>query len=215
MLEWFLKYSDTIVPVFSIVAMARLKKLHRQEWLLLVYSVVCIIIFGYSNYLADRVLNNMYLYHFFSLFEFLIIILYAAPLFNSKKAKIFLPAITILYFLYWVVNIWMWEPLTVFNSNSASIACLLILIVCGMYFLSLSSKKELLYFQKLPQFWVMTAFVFYCACSIPIILSYKYPEMFYDFNTDSAWKIQIVANCIKFVLLSYAVLCSYKYRVGL
>jgi len=214
MLEWFLKYSDTIVPVFSIVAIARLKKLHRQEWLLLVYSIACIVIFGYSNYLADRVLNNMYLYHFFSIFEFLIIILYAAPLFNTRKVKVFLSVITVLYFLYWVINIWVWEPLTVFNSNSASIACLLILVVCGMYFLSLSSKKELLYFQKLPQFWVMTAFVLYCACSIPIILSYKYPDVFYDFNTDSAWKIQIVANCIKFVLLSYAVLCSYKYRVG-
>jgi len=208
-------YSDTFMPLICFLILVGVKQLHRQEKLLLVYFVGCVILFGVSNLMADRGRNNMFLYHLFSLFEILIVLFYAIYLFNDKRVHVFLRTAMVVYIIYWVVNIWLWEPLDQFNSNSASIACLVILIVCGLFFLSLSAKKELLYFQKLPQFWVGTAFLFYCASSIPVLLAYKYRDLiFYDFNISTAWRIQVVANCIKFVLLSYASLCSYKYQGG-
>jgi len=139
---------------------------------------------------------------------------YALFLFASRKLRRFLLGVAIFYFIYWNVNIGLWESLLEFNSNSASIACLLIIIVCGLYFLSLNDKKELLYFQKLPSFWIMSGFLFYCACSIPVVLAYKYKEIFYDLNINDAWKIQVLGNCVKFVAISYAALCSYKYQGG-
>ena len=214
MLEWFWDYSDTFVPLLAILSLLALRKKSRQDHVLLAYSLFCVFLFGFSNYLADRGRNNMVLYHIFSLAEFLVVMRYAWYLFSSRTKK-YLIVTSLLYAVYWTANISMWEPPDQFNSNSASIACLLILIVFGLYFLSLSGKEELLYFQKLPQFWVATGFLFYGACSIPVVLAYKYKEIFYDLDINTAWKIQVVANCIKFVLISYASLCSYKYRVGL
>lgn len=203
------------MPLISLlILLLKLQKLRWQEWVLLGYFIGCVIIFGLTNYLADRHRNNLSLYHSFSLFEIIMVFLYARSFFAGKKVHTLLLATVILYCIYWVVNIWVWEPLTQFNSNSASISCLLIFIVCGMFFLSLSARKELLYFQKLPQFWVATAFLIYCAWSIPIIVSYKYKGLFYDLDGITAWHIQVGANCIKFVLLSYASICSYKYQVG-
>jgi hypothetical protein len=213
MFEWFWQYSDTGMPVFAIILLSLIKKRNGPEWLLLVYSLFCVFLFGFSNYLADQGRNNMYLYHIFSLVEFFLLMAYAWFLFSGRTQK-FLIVATLFYFIYWLVNIGLWERLDQFNSNSASIACLIIIVVCGLYFLSLSGKNELLYFQKLPQFWVVTGFLFYCACSIPVVLAYKYKEIFYDLNINTAWKIQVVANCIKFVLISYAALCSYKYQDG-
>ncbi|MGZ3837012.1 MAG: hypothetical protein ACXVMS_14285 [Flavisolibacter sp.] len=215
MLELFWQYSDTAMPLLSMLTLIRIKKFQQQELFLLGYFVGCSIIFGISNFMADRGINNMVVYHCFSLFEILIVFQYARSFFRSRKIHRLLMIILAVYSLYWLVNIWVWEPLTVFNSNSASISCLLIFIVCGSFFLSLSARKELLYFQKLPQFWVATAFLIYCAWSIPIIVSYKYKEIFYDLDLVTAWHIQVGANCIKFALLSYASLCSYKYQDGL
>lgn len=214
MLERFLEYSDTLVPLLSLVAFIKPHKLRKQEKLLLLYASLSLVIFGVSNYMADRNINNMFLYHGFSLFELLVVLYYASFFFVNKKVKSFLFIIGIAYIIYWFVNMFMWEPLKEFNSNSAGIAHLIIIIVCGLYFLSLSDKEELLYFQKLPQFWVMTGFLFYCTCSIPIMLSYKYQEIFYDLNQNTAWKIQVVANFIKFAAISYAAICSYKYQDG-
>jgi hypothetical protein len=214
MLEWFWDYSDTFVPLLAILSLLALRKKSRQDHVLLAYSLFCVFLFGFSNYLADRGRNNMVLYHIFSLAEFMVVMRYAWYLFSGRTRK-YLLVMSLLYAVYWAANISMWEPHDQFNSNSASIACLLILIVFGLYFLSLSGKEELLYFQKLPQFWVATGFLFYGACSIPVVLAYKYKEIFYDLDINTAWKIQVVANCIKFVLISYASLCSYKYRVGL
>jgi len=214
MLEWFWDYSDTVIPLLSIVSFVVFKRWHRQDWSLIVYSIACVFLFGFSNYLADRGINNMYLYHIFSLFEFIVVMFYALFLFASRKLRRFLLGVAIFYFIYWNVNIGLWESLLEFNSNSASIACLLIIIVCGLYFLSLNDKKELLYFQKLPSFWIMSGFLFYCACSIPVVLAYKYKEIFYDLNINDAWKIQVLGNCVKFVAISYAALCSYKYQGG-
>ncbi len=214
MLEFFWSYSDTVMPLIPIAGLVRVKHLHRQDRLLLGYYIFCFALFATTNYMADRRINNMFLYHIFSLVELMLVFRYAAHLFNSTRVHSVLSATLILYAIYWVINIWVWEPLTQFNSNSASIANLLILIVCGLFFLSLSAKKELLYFQRLPQFWVGTAFLFYCACSIPVLLAYKYWDIFYDFDISDAWHIQVVANFIKFVLLSYASLCSYRYQGG-
>src|SRR5215203_3513061 len=214
MYEWFWDYSDTLIPVLSILAYLSVKKLHMQEWLLLVYSFVCFFIFGLSNYLADRSINNMFLYHVFSLFELLTVMFYSFSLFSSNRIRSVLTTAIIFYLTYWCLNIGLWEPLADFNSNSASIALLLIIVVCGLFFLSLNDKKELLYFQKLPQFWVMSGFLFYCACSIPVVLAYKYKEIFYDLDINTAWKVQVVANFTKFLFLSYAALCCYKYQGG-
>jgi hypothetical protein len=215
MLERFWDYSDTIAPALSILCFLPVKKLQKQDCLLIIFLIVCFLIFGFSNYLADWGTNNMFLYHFFSLFEISIVLLYGVMLFHNRKVRLFLIIALMLYFIYWRLNIWLWEPIREFNSNSAGIACLLIMVTCFLFFLSLSDKDELLYFQKLPQFWVMAGFLFYSACSIPVVMSYKYKEIFYDININSAWKIQVVANIIKFLCLSFGALCSYRYRDGL
>src|SRR5215211_1720351 len=114
MYEWFWDYSDTIIPVLSIAAYLSLKKLHLQDWLLLVYSFVCFFIFGLSNYLADRVINNMFLYHVFSLFEFVTVMFYSYSLFSSTRIRSVLTTAIILYLIYWCLNIGLWEPLSDF-----------------------------------------------------------------------------------------------------
>src|SRR5215216_5601605 len=111
MFQWFWDYSDAGIPVLSIAAYLSLKKLHRQEWLLLVYSFVCVLTFALSNYLADRFINNMFLYHVFSLFEFLTVMFYSFSLFSSTRIRSFLTTATVFYVVYWCLNIGLWEPL--------------------------------------------------------------------------------------------------------
>jgi hypothetical protein len=108
----------------------------------------------------------------------------------------------------------LWEPLDKFNSNSASLAAAVISAFCFYYFLSLVKRDEVLHFQKLSSFWIVSGLLFYCIASILVIGSYKYKEWFTDINTHITWKIQQVANIIKFVFISIGIICSRQTSQG-
>lgn len=211
MYNFLRNYSDAVVPILCLVFYSVIPHRTKKDWLIFIYASASFIVFGFSDYLADRGINNMPLYHSFSLLEFTLFIFYSFSLFESKKTHAVLLSMSIFYLVYWIINISVWESAKIFNSNSAGIAYLFIMIICGLYFLSLSNRTELLYFQKLPQFWVMTGFLFYCTCSLPVVLSYKY-WIFKEIDVHITWTVQIIANIIKFLFLSYGAVCSYKYQ---
>src|SRR4030095_11191320 len=171
MKDWVLRNSDTYLPLLtSIVYVLNWRKIAKYELILFFYLVINIIIFGISNFLADRAINNLFLYHFYSLLD-LIIVTYYLTVVLLKRIKLFY-LISICYTCFWGLNIIMWESLTSFNSNAASLANLIILILSMYYLLELSKSEDILNFQKLPAFWFASAFLVSCAISILSLMAY-------------------------------------------
>src|SRR6266536_255191 len=123
--------------------------------------------------------------------------------------------VILLYSVFWICNIIFLEPLNSFNTTSAGITNLVILFLCMYYLLNLSKEEEILYFQKLPSFWIVSAFLIYSALSLLIFISYAY---FINSNMNKEgsqiWAIISIATIIKFVLISVGLLC-YKRRPSL
>ena len=208
MLEWIFGDSDTYMPLVTLIIFLTLwKKAGKQETILFAYLIVNIVVFGVSNILASRGIHNLFIYHFYSLFELVIITLYITKIIFKKIPLIFY-IITIAYTFFWIINILLWEPLSLFNSNSAGLANFIILLLCMYYMLDLSKGEDILYFQRLPGFWIVSAFLISCAISILGLVAYKY---FQQNNLVESgirvWIIESIATIIKFILLIIGLLC--------
>jgi hypothetical protein len=206
--ELFWRYSDTVVPFLVLLVVWPRYRQMPGGGLLLFYLIAATLFAGYSNYLADQGINNMYLYHTFSLLEAVLLLLLL-----NRYAKMDRRALTLtlsFYALFWVVNVWLWEPLTMFNSNSATVFGLLTAFFCLRYFLMLVKNDEILYFQRLPSFWVVSGLLFYCIVAILALSSYKYHDWFSEWDLQVNWRIQLVANIIKYILILIGVLCSRR-----
>jgi hypothetical protein len=124
--------------------------------------------------------------------------------------------ITIGYFLLWVANILFLESIEDMNANSAVLEYTILLLLCMTYFLQLAKRDEILYFQKLPTFWIVSGFLVYCALSLLIQMSYKYFVAHGVVEeAKRVWPVMFVAIIAKFVLISVGLLCykrSYSSR---
>ena len=123
MLEAFWKYSDTLLPLLALLVLLPSKSIEGKG-LLVAYFALTILILGYSNWLADRQLYNTHVYHAHSLMEAFLLV----PLLNqyAKPNKWLLAFVLVLYTALWSINILLWEPLSEFNSNSATLLSFII-----------------------------------------------------------------------------------------
>jgi len=207
----FIDCADSICPFITLLFLLPIyKKVEQYQKILLCYLIISIIVMGIGDYMAAYVVNNLFLYHGYSLFEVCIFMPYLY-LQTNKKIK---PAIIIgcTYTVFWVINIIFWEPLSTFNSNSAAIASILISAASLKYLLALTSKDEIMYFQKLPGFWIVSGLLFYNIVSLLVVASYKYDQYFRQFGwqMSEAWQLQIFANIVKYILTIIGILCYYR-----
>ena len=208
MTELFWRYGDTVAPLLVLLVLIPRYRQVPGSSLLAPYLLCATLFAAYSNYLADRGINNMYLYHIFSLLEaaFMLLLLNRYTKMDRRVLWITLS----FYVLFWVVNVTFWELTTEFNSNSATVFNLLTAFFCFRYFLSLIKTNEILYFQRLPSFWVVSGLLFYCIVAILALSSYKYKDWFTVWDLQLNWRFQLVASIIKYILITIGVLCSKR-----
>src|SRR4029078_3709034 len=81
--------SDTLMPVVSL-ATGIINKTYKETRNLpiLFFLAFAVIIFAISNYLADRGINNLFLYNFFGFFETLFVFVYLFSKLKIRSLKI-------------------------------------------------------------------------------------------------------------------------------
>ncbi|HEY1112642.1 MAG TPA: hypothetical protein VGE66_03745 [Chitinophagaceae bacterium] len=206
--ELFWRYSDTVAPLLVLLVILPRYRQVPGGGLLVLYLLASTLFAGYSNYLADQTINNMFLYHLFSLLEATCLLLLLNQYSKVDRRALWLTLS--FYALFWVVNIMLWEPLTLFNSNSATVLNLITAFFCFRYFLTLVNTDEILRFQRLPSFWIVSGLLFYCIVAILALSSYKYKDWFSESDLQISWRIQLVAQLIKYILITIGVLCSKR-----
>lgn len=208
MMDLFWRYSDTVVPFLALLVLLPRYRQVPGGGLLVLYLSTATLFAAYTNYLADRGINNMYLYHISGLVNAVIMLLLLNQYTKMDRRALWLTLT--FYALFWVVNVAIWEPMTEFNSNSGTVLNLITAFFCFRYFLSLIKTNEILYFQRLPSFWVVSGLLFYCIVSILALSSYKYKDWFSETALAWNWRFQLVASIINYILITIGVLCSKR-----
>jgi hypothetical protein len=203
-------YSDTIMPAVCILIMLPVLRLIRRAdfAILFTYLVFTILIKGYSNYLADRGLNNLYLYHAYTLLEVILIIPYLSLL--NKGLERITWIVLGMFIVFFMLNVALWESLQEFNSYTASAAALLVAFFCFRYLKELASNEQVMYFQKMPSFWIVSGFLFLSVTGILVLATYKTPKLFGEEIRNKVWYMQQAADVIRYILISIGIICCYR-----
>ena len=207
-MEFFLDYSDTygsLFPLISIIALWH--KIPKETFILFWYFIASVLIFGYSNYLADQVKNNMFLYHIFSILELSLLLGYFRKIIGTSIVKRVIIWIIVLFLGFSLCNIIYLENLNSLNSNSQSIEFLILIIFCFIYYNELAKSDEIVIFFKIPVFWIVTGFFIYFSCTIIVFAFYKYAIDYDKPFTSSFWVFQEIMYLIKNLFITYGILC--------
>lgn len=212
---YIFSYSDTIFPFLTLVVFLLVwKKIDGRENLLLAFILINFFLFGISNILSAYYVNNLFLYHFYTLIELWLIGYYILVRLMEKKETWL--KICFGYTALWIIDIFMFEPLTSFPSYSGGLSNLLLIIIAMVYLLRLAKSDNILYFQKIPSFWFVSAFLVSCSFMILGYVMYN----FYVVNKLPALGKQIAAllyisTILKFTFIIIGLICYRRPRTQL
>ncbi|HAI85270.1 MAG TPA: hypothetical protein DCL43_16550 [Chitinophagaceae bacterium] len=208
--ELFTAVSNVLLPfvllIYYYIQRQHLKIVpHPLVWFI-GFSLVHQIIQLYTNISGTQL---WLLQHVFGIWHLFITVMLLKEGFNTTTQKVLL-AIVGLFTLLWFGDIVFIEGWHNLNSLGLGLSHMLTLLICMAFLLNIASTEKIMYFQRLPEFWVATAFLQYAALTILSVISYRY---FFHLNmieeANSLLAIESFANIIRFVLIIVALVC-YK-----
>lgn len=210
-MESFLNYSDTYGSVLPLIAcIVYWHKVPKEVFILFWYFLASIIIFGYSNYLADRNINNLYLYHMFSIIELTLLLQYFKKIIELRVIKKVIKWITFIFLILSLLNILFLEKINSLNSNTQSLEFLLLIVFCFIYYNDLAKSNQIVFFYKQPVFWIVTGFFIYFSCTLIVFSLYKYSGRHNKSFISGFWVFQELMYLIKNMFITYGILCFKK-----
>lgn len=211
-LDKLVRSVDTYLPFFTLCVYLWLwKKIRRQEILLLFYLIINVIFGSVTNVMGFFHINNLALYHFYTLFEQWFVSYYLTLKIAKEKFGRLYFIYNIAFTIFWAIDIALWEPFNTFNSITQVISNLILLLLCMYYILDLAKKDEILYFQKLPSFWIVSSFLTYSALSLLILAVYTYYVRENQVKEgNKIWHLMYFTATVKFILMSTGLLCYKK-----
>jgi len=161
----------------------------------------------YGSYLSSKGKNNVPLYNFFSIIEFLFYFIILGRIISSDKIKRILRIIIVPFIILTVVNIVFVQGMKSFHTVTYAIGCLIIVSFCIYYFLELFKLRKSINLSKNPAFWICSGLLFFYCCGFPL-----YGLM--NYWGTIKWVIQsfdgivTILNIFLYSLFTIAFLCS-------
>ncbi len=105
--------------------------------------------------------NNLFIYHFFTPVEYMFYAIIFFRHFQSNKLRRIILTSILLFTLYSLLNSFIFQSLTINNSNAIIVESLLLLTWCLIYFRDKMIAINEIQLIKDPLFWVVCGILFY------------------------------------------------------
>lgn len=213
-ISFFIHYADTY-PVLLPVLVCIYKKFRVPREIKLIFwlSLICGFINLAANLKAQRFFshnqNNLWMYHLYAVASFILTSLYFIFISPDLKLKRVIRIVIILFIIFSVINILLWQGLNEFDSNGFTIASFVFIIYSILYYYGQLRKAEVLFIERLPNFWIVTGIFFYYAGCFFLFLVY------YDIGTKrfrdlplpgGTWTIQQIMFIVLMICFSVGIL---------
>jgi hypothetical protein len=166
-----INYLDTLPPLVILLIALNNKGL-RGSFIL--HFLVIQFVFNLSaNILNELDWKNLYLYHLNCLFSFFALSLFYYQLFNTKNTRSVISTVGIGYTLFFFYNIYKWESVDVFNSNTFGVASFILCAYALFYYLKLFKSSAEVNILKSANFWFNTGIFSYYTINFFIFLTYN------------------------------------------
>ena len=175
-----------------------------------VYLFVAAVMGEIGPYLQRHNKQNVLLYTFFIVSEFIFYFFVLYQIIKNKKIKKIIINILWIYPVLAMINTFLIQKAQGFDSTSYAVGCLLVAIMCIFYFYELfqfSSSNKL---SREPSFWICTGILFNYCCLFPIfsfVIFFHNPPLFIIKNLEM---IRSIINIFTYLLFTIAFLCRIK-----
>lgn len=190
-----------LLPLF--VAVFRRKMLTRVQRRL-AYLVLLVAAFEMTSYLFwYNAVNNHPLYHFYSVFEFwLVLNIYQISLGKWLTSKVILLLGTAFTF-FAIGNVIFLQDLTEFNSNVTTTSGIIIIFLSLVSFFQLLTKRSHSSVFSDPQFYINSGFLIYFSSNLVLFFISSRVTLSLE-ESYLIWGIHSIINCILIIFYTIA-----------
>ncbi|WP_438426022.1 hypothetical protein [Aquimarina macrocephali] len=201
-----------VVPLLlSIYKFRSLSKVQvKLSYLLILVFVVEII----SNILWRKKINNLPLYHFFTVIHFLLIINIYRKVLSQTYSKLFFIVLGIGFTIFAIINTIFLQGLMTFNSNATTLMGAIIIFLALSYFYALLKEVKYSALETNPMFWINSGFLIYFSSSL--ILFFMNNTLFKDSTEASfiVWGLHAIINIVLAIFYTVAIWVKPKKEVS-
>ncbi len=179
------------------------------------FLLLTLIIEALGSYASEHGRNNMYLYNYFSTFEFLFYMWMISNIISSKRIRYLMWITMAVYAIITVLNILLIVKKTELHVTTYAAGCLLVVMFCIYYFLELFRRPKSVVLSRTPEFWICSGLLFFYCCGFPL---YALITFWGDLVIANFVFIITILNSFLYSLFAIAFLCrinSRKYTLSL
>ncbi len=198
-------FSDTIMPAAALFAgiMVKIYEYKPSTWILF-YLALNSLIFGFSNYLANQNVNNIFIYNSFGVIENLIIGTLILSLINEKKLKITIKILLIFNLIFFLLKVFFdphffsrYSALIMLSSSFGQ-------LICTVYFISKIFQEEIFSDIETTFSLIIGAFFIFNIGALALEFGYwQYSGRGYH-NTNFIWAMYDILLLLKHAIILYS-----------
>ena len=166
-----------------------------------------LIVEGLGSYLYSIGKNNISLYNFFTVFEFLFYLYIISLVISNPKMKKIIRITAILYVIVAMVNILFFQKMKTFHTITYSLGCLVVVVFCIYYFLELFRLTKSVKLINSPTFWICSGLLFFYCCGFPLYGLINYWSGISKLLVRNFDEIFTILNIFLYTLFTVAFLC--------
>lgn len=193
-----------------LIALYKRNNMNTVQRKLALLLLVTLVTESISNVLWYQKENNLPVYHFYTVAEFILIINVYRTVLKKFFFKNFFALITIIFISFAVLNTIFFQSLKTFNSNVTTLLGFIIIFLTLSYFYKLLKEVKYGMLESNPMFWLNSGFLIYFSSNL--ILFYINNSMFKEANEVSYlfWGLHAIVNIILTVFYTIAIWVNPK-----
>ena len=167
---------------------------------------------SFGAFLSSIGRTNVWLYNFFTVFEFCFYLWVINLIINNRLLKKIIRISLLLYMVISVNNIIFIQKMKAFHTVTYALGCLLVVIFCVYYFFELFKLPKSVKLKNNPAFWICTGLLFFYCCGFPLYGLTNYLSGISRLIIKNFYSIIIILNIFLYSLFTIAFLCRLKAR---
>ncbi|QHI38328.1 hypothetical protein IMCC3317_37190 [Kordia antarctica] len=194
-----------ILPL--LIALWKYNRLHKMQLKLVYLLITILVVESISNILWYQKINNLPIYHFYSIIEFVLIVNIYKDELRKIFPKRFFYILIAVFAVFSIVNMSYFQKLETFNSNATTLLGILMIFLSLSYFYALLKEVKYSALEQNPMFWLNAGFLIYFSSNL--ILFFINNSIFKDPTAEAnevsylLWGMHAVVNIV--LILFYTI----------
>ncbi|WP_282079933.1 hypothetical protein [Aquimarina algiphila] len=193
-----------------LISIFRFRRFNFVQKRLLLLVLITVLVEIISWILWYKLINNMPLYHFFTIIQFLLIVNIYRTVLSKMFSKLFFIIISIGFVIFAIINTLFFQNLTTFNSNVTTLLGLIVIFFALSYFYALLKEVKYRTLESNPMFWINSGFLIYFSSNL--ILFYMNNTLFKGVTEASLilWGLHAIVNIVLTIFYTIALWVNPK-----